>query len=110
IGILLDGPIESHGLLVDFGLHLQHALATQLQCRQEPFLLLLAELPQYFLQLFLGLLQFFNGLVLLGAGFFLLVLGDLLFGLLLVLIGFVHLLLARSPLGGLAALVPRFAG
>ncbi len=82
--VAVDGPGHGLGAVVDLDLHRQHLLAAGLQLGQQPLEFLLAELPQEVFELLLGLLQLVAGLFGVIESGTLLVLGNVLFGLVLI--------------------------
>src|SRR5262249_17796555 len=94
----LDALVQRHGAVADLDLQGQHLFAALLELRQDAFDLFLAQLAEQLFQLFLGVLQLFEGLVLLVAGALFVVLFQFLDGLLLVLDGLFDLLASRQGL------------
>src|SRR5262249_17477467 len=92
LGIVLDDLVQLDGAVADSDLHGQHVPAARFQLGQQALKLFLAELPQEVFELLLRGPQIFESLVLIFRGVVALILAELVFGLLLILLGVLDLL------------------
>src|SRR5205807_769095 len=94
VGLGLDGLVQILGAVKDADLHGQHLFTAGLQGGQEALQLLFAGLAQQLFELLAGLFQLLDRVLLVVGGRLVLVLGDVIFGLVLLVVGVLNLLAA----------------